>query len=276
MGKKTKLILIGALATAVSIAAVRFIVSRVRNEPDYSAAEELIEQRRYRQALERLDSLEDGGYKSARALRDYCMAHLDYAQGDVEKAYHEMIWVDDYIYNHSYLSDAQLEETRAFRKQLKNEAIDYRVEQLAREEEEAAREREEARVRLRGRVPYMGMSEDYIDLTSLGSPDPFVHQDFETIRGEQLEVNQYTFSNDRRVIFEATCARGRVIRVSDFRGSAALPYRAPAPSKPKADSAEEDPFQARDFMDTEDFYDEYYDDFYDFEDAECYFYEHQE
>lgn len=269
MGKKTKLILIGALVAAVSIAAVRYIVRRVRNEPDYSAAEEHIEQQRYRQALEHLDSLEDSGYKSARALRDYCMAHLDYAQGDVEKAYHEMIWVDDYIYDLSYLSDAQLEETRAFRKQLKNEAIGYRVEQLV-------REKEEAKARLRNRVPYPGMSEDDIAFTSLGSPNPGVSHDYETFRGEQFKVNRYTFTHKNRIIFEATCARGMVIRVSDLRDSAALPSRAPAAPKPEADNAEEDPFHARDFIDAEDFYDEYYDDFYDFEDAEDYFYEHQE
>lgn len=37
---------------------------------------------------------------------------------------------------------------------------------------------------------------------------------------------------------------------------------------------EDDPFEARDYADPEDFYDDYYDDFYDYDEAEEYYYEH--
>ncbi len=73
--KKAKLIFIGALAAVTAVTAIRFIADWGRNEPDYSAVEELIEQQRYDEAFKILNALENADYKSADALRDFCRAH---------------------------------------------------------------------------------------------------------------------------------------------------------------------------------------------------------
>lgn len=46
------------------------------------------------------------------------------------------------------------------------------------------------------------------------------------------------------------------------------------PSKKKKIDSNDDPYNAKDYSDEEDFYDDYYDDFYDFEEAEEYYNEH--
>ncbi|MCQ4022453.1 MULTISPECIES: hypothetical protein [unclassified Ruminococcus] len=47
------------------------------------------------------------------------------------------------------------------------------------------------------------------------------------------------------------------------------------PNKSSKSSSGDDPFNAKDYCDPDDFYHDYYDDFYDYEDAEDYYYEHQ-
>jgi len=212
--------------------------------------------------------LENAAYKNADALRNFCQAHQAYAQGDVEKARVCMIWPDGY-YNLSHLSHTQLEEMRAVRKQLNHEIDDYRAQKEVQEEQEA-------KTRARTGVPYVGMSEDYIAITTLGSPAPEVRHNSECISGEQYTANLYTFTHNNKVVFEVRCVHGEVVLVWDFRnrGGVALSPQTSASPKPKGNNSDDDPFHTRDYYDAEDFCDDYYDDFYDYEDDEDYFNEH--
>ena len=114
-------------------------------------------------------------------------------------------------------------------------------------------------------LPYVGLSEEYIGMTALGKPSSTVRHNYEMISGEQYKANLYDFMQGGKVIFTARCVKGKVYQVFDHRTDPWVPSK-PSASKPKND----DPYNAKDFWDPEDFYEWYKDDFDGFEDAEEY------
>ena len=105
--------------------------------------------------------------------------------------------------------------------------------------------------------------------------------DFNKKESESLDFTglkiprDYDFVSGGRVIFTARCVRGKVTEVWDNRNDEPYvpSYR---PSKPKDDTIEEDPYNAKDYSNEEDFYYDNYDDFFDYYDAEAYWQEYHD
>ncbi len=142
-------------------------------------------------------------------------------------------------------------------------------------------------------LPYEGMPAAAIDRTKLGE-----HSDFNYVKQNPRSDKQqnegityyywYDSYHDSRIdpLCKAAVQKGRVISV-EYNSQSGTPsktgsssggsYR-PSGNRPvtttKKAYYDDDPYNARDFNDPEDFYDYYYDDFEDYEEAYDYFYEH--
>ena len=121
-------------------------------------------------------------------------------------------------------------------------------------------------------VPFVGMSENDINRTSLGAPSSEIRHNKECINGKQYTANLYDFYKGSSKVFTARCVQGKVTDVWDHRD-------APIPKSSRLSTSgstkkELDPYDASDYSDPEDFYYDYYDDFWDYEEAEDYWYEY--
>lgn len=115
------------------------------------------------------------------------------------------------------------------------------------------------------------MSESEISNTSLGKPSSEIRHNNEMISGKIYTANLYDFYSGSNIVFTARCVRGKVTQVWDKRDAPVTPYI--PKEKPKKED-DGDPYNAKDYYDAEDFYEDNYDDFYDYEDAEDYYNEH--
>ena len=128
-------------------------------------------------------------------------------------------------------------------------------------------------------LPYVGMSEKYINDTALGKPSSTVRHNREMVNGQSLVANLYDYTRNGYVIFTARCINGEVYQVFDHRSD---PYKQSTSSSSSSSSSKKsssstkksDPFHASDYAHPDDFYYDYYDDFWDYEDAEDYWEAH--
>lgn len=215
----------------------------------YEEARELMAQERWSEAglvLGRYDTFED--------LSKYCEAKSRLKHGDTLGAKITLDGIDP--------SGLQ-EDVAELRQEIEADMPAYRERERQKEEQRLREEKAAAR---RG-VPYVGMDEDWIDITSLGAHDELRHND-EMENGKVYQANLYDFKNsDGATIFTARCLFGQVIAVWDYRDDPQEPYSYTPVYDP-------DPFDAKDYSHPDDFYYDHYDDFWDYEDAEDYYYEH--
>ncbi len=118
-------------------------------------------------------------------------------------------------------------------------------------------------------VPYVGMPEAEIANTSLGAPSD-VGSNMKVTWNTKKMVTIYYFREDGNQIYCARCIDGRVVTVSDYRNEERSSY-VPRKSTTKK---EEDRYNASDYRNAEDFYDDNYYNFFDYYDAEKYYREH--
>lgn len=212
----------------------------------YEEAQELMAQERWSEA-----SLLLGRYEAFEDLSKYCEAKSRLKDGDTVGAEIALRGVSP--------SDA----VTKLRQEIEADMPAYREREQQKKEQ---RLREEKAAAQRG-VPYVGMDEDWIDITSLGAHDELRHND-EMENGKVYQANLYDFKNrDGAVVFSARCLFGRVTQVWDYRDDPWEPYSYTPVYDP-------DPFDAKDYSHPNDFYYDHYDDFWDYEDAEDYYYEH--
>ena len=139
-------------------------------------------------------------------------------------------------------------------------------------EAERIRKEQEELEKARSSVPYVGMSEKWINDTILGTNYEIVHNS-EYEKGKRLQANVYRFKRGNAIIFVARCLKGKVDSVSDYRDN---PWILKSYTSTKKKSEKEDPYNVNDYSDPEDFYDDNYDDFWDYEDAEDYYNKYHE
>ena len=121
-------------------------------------------------------------------------------------------------------------------------------------------------------VPYVGLAESLLSITSLGRPTRPVDEKYLREHGDHHRAYLYQFKKDGQVIFTARCVDGEVVEVRDDRNRKPTPsYR---PSYSSSSKKGDDPYGAKDYIHPETFYEDHYEDFYDFYDAENYFDEH--
>lgn len=215
----------------------------------HEKASELMAQGRWMEASFALDH-----YEVYEDLRDYCRAKAQLESGNTLGA---KITLD------GISPSFQGGDVAALRQEIEADLPAYYERERQKEEQRLQEEKAAAR---KG-VPYVGMDEDWIDITSLGVHDDLRHNN-EVKNGEIYQANLYDFENsDGALIFTARCVFGRVTEVWDYRddpwkGSSYTPTYDP------------DPYDAKDYSHPDDFYYDHYDDFWDYEDAEDYYYEH--
>ena len=127
--------------------------------------------------------------------------------------------------------------------------------------------------------PYEGMSEDSINCTDLGPADDVEKcKDFSALREERRTKTYRWYNANGRTKAIATVSykngKGYVSSFTLLEYDAEAVKEAREKLKEEKKSTGSDPYNAKDYSDPEDFYEDYYDDFYDYEDAEDYYYDH--
>ncbi|MGN0521904.1 MAG: hypothetical protein ACI4IQ_04625 [Eubacterium sp.] len=131
-------------------------------------------------------------------------------------------------------------------------------------------------------VPYVGMLESDINSTRLGRATEVEKcKDFYKLK-ENHRYTEYIWKQNNKTIFKATvwywdfkndrAVSGYVHDVCDWRESATTKYYYTT----KKQHSTTDPYNAKDYDDEEDFYEDHYDDFFDYYDAEDYYREHHD
>ncbi|MBQ3379823.1 MAG: hypothetical protein IJG50_08190 [Clostridia bacterium] len=262
--KKTRVA--GVIFLVVFLAAVLFVCAYVLLDLHsaheiYLNAEEYALEGRYEEALTLLESIEGKEQNRAGALAAYCRARLDYNNGLVYKAYEEFGWKD-----YNYESEELSKKAKMFKQML-----EQRKDELDRKAEREAK-------KLYGdKEPYVGMSEAYINYTSLGRADDVDLQfdevsSYEAGKTRYRMTSTYYFYRGYTLIVKVQCVDGRVKQIWDYREKETVNDKPGAASH----SAYTDPGlpASEDFDHPSDFYEWYIDDFIDYEEAEDYYYDH--
>ena len=129
-------------------------------------------------------------------------------------------------------------------------------------------------------APYKGMLESSINRTELGAPTEVEEcRDFYKLQA-RARYKKYTWKKNGVTVFKATvrywdyknktATSGYVSDITDWRSSATSTYRYTT----KKHKSTTDPYNAKDYSNEEDFYDDHYDDFFDYYDAEDYYNKH--
>ena len=129
-------------------------------------------------------------------------------------------------------------------------------------------------------APYEGMLKSNINRTELGAPTEVEKcRDFYKLQA-RARYKKYTWKKNGTTVFMATvrycdhknktATSGYVSDITDWRSSATSTYRYTT----KKHKPTTDPYNAKDYSNEEDFYDDHYDDFFDYYDAEDYYNKH--
>lgn len=222
----------------------------------------LIANENYKVACYKLESIKEENYKDTKALIAYCNAIISYENGDIKSAY----WNVDSLY-FRYQTTEQNKKIDYFRQKVELEYDKY-CEQKRIEEQKAYEKK------ITTGVPFIGMSENDINRTSLGKPSSKIRHNMECISGKQYMANLYDFYNGSERVFTARCVQGKVTNVWDYRNNDISKNTELYISN--GTNKDLDPYDASNYSDSEDFYYDYYDDFWDYEEAEDYWYEYSD
>lgn len=125
------------------------------------------------------------------------------------------------------------------------------------------------------KVPYVGMSEDDIHSTELGTCTDIIHNSSTKIKdkdGHPRTQTVYRFHKNGQWIYSAICLDRKVIEVSDYRNDPKPNSSSVGSWKPQSES---DRYDIDRYSNAEDFYDDNIADFFSYEDAETYFNDHK-
>ncbi|MBR6239203.1 MAG: hypothetical protein IKR03_00330 [Clostridia bacterium] len=265
----SKRIIIVICVVLAAALAVLFLLTT--DQAKYRRSIRFLREERYSEAAEQLLWIKNkdfvpanGGWNDFMYIRLYTYAMDDYEKGYIKSAY---ILVDSFGPEKlSFLPEDMREEAWKNVKRIQDEGAEI-----------LRRENKEASENLRDQMPYVGLEERFIEMTSLGKstrsdmPDEYIQKsptDNDVLRAV---VKRYHWEKDGKDIFTASCYEGKVVSVKDLRDrkkntGTGSPYGGGFTSN--------DQYDVSDFMDAEDFYEFYYDDFEDIEDAEDYYYRH--
>ena len=257
--KETKTLLIIGLILALFISShiTVYKLKEFKIEKTYSAAVDCVIARDYDEAINLLKKIEERTYKDKQALLSLC----NLAKAVDENRESTMLYK---VMSADYLncSNEQHESILALRAEL---LADYEQIEKRVKAEKQAKEAAEA-ASLKSTVPYTGMREANISKTSLGRYSSKREDTYYSV-GKNHPYTVYDFKDGNKTIFSVRCENGEVTDVWDYRNI--------KPVKPKKVS-EEDRYNASDYRNAEDFYDDNYYAFHDYYQAEKYWREHHD
>lgn len=257
----------------------------------YNRALDLIEDGRYKEAAAEfcnVDSrfekaskyrVEDGEYyKDSAVLYFYAKARYDYdndpSTSRISKIHSR--W-KEFPTNYQ---GAFCDEIYAYKADLDKEYEAYSEEN----ERLWAEYREKELKKIKNGIPYVGMSDEYMEQTLLGEYDKYEWHKTEK-KGRTCWVDEYYWYSDTGgyVAFYVKCENGVVVETSKGLYEE---YLWTPDGKPNFGGEvkglfedlefDDDSYDVDSFWDPEDFYEEYYDDFWDYEEAEDYYYSHRD
>lgn len=279
-GKKGIMIVLGALIGSALLGTLPNTISVIRCNVLLSQANALGSQGKYVEAADLLmDPPECRMKEKLKTQEHFYRIYQYYSEGNIDKAEKELLLFD-------YLGGkAQFISERAFLKRVDEEYIVWK-------EAERAREEKAYRENLHNRLPFVGMGATYLSDTSLGEPYPVTVNKTKRVKGydRPITVTIHSYLKYGRIVMTAACYGGKVVEIHDFRKNPQsaktlkgdIPYlpwelekrntRTPSHSSSSSFDNYDDPYNARDYVDAWDFYEDNYDDFDNFEDAEMYYY----
>ena len=261
MDNKKKYIIIVVAIALIVIGKIAYDQYQIKTT--YEKAINEISNADYISAIITLRSIEEEKYRDTESWITYCKAHILYDEGKIDTAH----WLADSL-DFKYQTAEQQEETDVFISKIEQKYDGYL-------ETKKAEEKKAYEAKIRTGVPFVGMSEQDIAKTSLGTPSPDVRHNNECINGEQYTANLYDFYNGSYIVFTARCVQGKVTEVWDYRDDP-VPTSSKSKKLESSTKKQSDPYNASDYSDPEDFYYDNEDDFWDYEEAEDYYYEYGE
>lgn len=277
MKKKTKIIA-GVLISAAVLAYPfkGLVIDPIYTEIRYNTALELIENGEWRDAYKILLNeiwsykyigCHDEGYRDQYELMKYIRMEQNFEDEDylIALDYYEDIGED---YSGAFsASIADLAERAKPLAEIQRETEEAEKARKAEEYEKTVAERKEREqlTARRSAKPFVGMSEDCINITKLGR-SAYFSEGKQFFDGQMVAYKLYRWKNSNgKIIFTANVMCGEVQSVTDLSASH---YSG------GASTTDKDEYNASDYSNIDDFYDDYYDDFPDFESAEGYWQEH--
>lgn len=244
--------------------------------------------------LDRKDFKEDikyqklnNAYKNTVPLYAYTLAQLEYND---ENRYIQT--VNDYLeLIPADYSGELCEEIKTFKGNFKPQYDEFLAEERRKAEEakiEQQKQEQEYIAGLKNKIPYEGMSEKYINLTSAGyagKHDSEYVKGWGSDPGYNSDKYYWYANNGKDIVLIVKCKDRKVTDVTKYFEwvywtSDGMPnFGATKPkttTKSSSSKKKEDPYDVYDYSDPEDFYYDNYDDFWDCEDAEDYFNEHHD
>jgi len=243
-------------------------------EKEYQRYVQLVMDEQYADAESALSMLSDGdrNYKDVDSLMAFCHTGIAYQ--------------NDFPEFDLYSNDFTIEFRNLPKEQ--NEILQDRLSKMysryrARIIENYEAEQEALAEKAKNGVPYVGMSVNYIDSTTLGEA---------AVKLIFSNMDRYIFYNESgRWIFTADCTNGSVASVEDYRfipreefypsnsstsapSSSTYNFSGGWPVYDDDSGDEYDEYNAADYSNEEDFYYDHYDDFFDYYDAEAYWQDH--
>lgn len=220
-------------------------------------------------------------YKNTVVLYAYTLARIEYNSKDAS-----FFLVNKYlkVIPENYNGELS-KEIKKFKADFKIQYEEYIEEAERIAEQERQKRIQETKERLKNTIPYVGMSESYINYTLMGE---YHEKEFIAGRSSKFSKNEYRWKNNSgKTILYVECRDGSVTEVikyweDKYWTSDGKPiysgrrYGYGSSSSGKKKVYNDDSYNVNDYYDAEDFYEDYYDDFYDYEDAEDYFDENRE
>lgn len=278
--KLTNVYTIAVLLLVVVLSCVSYQAAQDKKAIYHSAIDDIV-QEQYAEAKTKLRPLSEIQYRDTEELYAFCVAmeyYSKYSDGKVSALQNALKYTENCNF---YEQEDDVRNLLLARKKIILDAkSEYDAEQerirLEEEAEEARKEHEKFLRNIHEGVPYVGMSEAYINDTFLGKySDSYTNTNIEN--NKRVKGTGYFWKKDGYQIFFAFCKHGEVVDAVDQRGSIEAQKQRKAEKKKatqKKKTQSADPYNAKDYGYASDFYEDYYDEFYDAVDAEDYWEEH--
>lgn len=269
--------LIIVFAALVGLIIYGFISAEQNRENNYHSFISALREKNVEEA-EELSYKLPSDYKDMTNLMNYFYGLKWYQEGKYEYSSDSLYEIIDY-------EGEFKDDIEALKKETSDILYEKTREELAIKYEIKVFQKEKAKTGM----PEEYMNESLVSGTLMGEYDEKKVED--VYKGKQTKYYWYDTSG-KNIILIVTCKDGKVTDVtryfvSDCYDKDGKLITKTIPSKTRTGTTrgsgnsqtsnddEDDPFDAKDYGDEEDFYDDYYDEFFDYEEAEDYWNEHQ-
>lgn len=261
--RKILIFIVCILALIITVAVtkkVQEINTEKENSALYEEALRLFEEGNIELAEKKLEDIEEFYYKDKQELLEMCLSVKYYRDGNYWAAY--VFATSEF----EYLSEDEVKRASEYEEKVKEAYYEYKAEQ-----DRIAEEKYQEAV-AKG-VPFEGMRESDIHKNNNGKYDIEVVK-YTGFNNEHpnMHVYYYLIKGTKRIWCVVKCDDGKVLAVENYHYQLNRYFD----SSQYGSNYDPDPFDADNYSNAEDFYDDHYDDFFDYEEAEDYYNDHDD